>query len=119
MTQQSPLVVLVDEAAARHFWGAQDPIGKRIRSARTTRKGIVQPAPWFTVVGVVGNVKLASLDEKDVPHVYTSLYQTSGYQTPGRRWACWFAARETAPCSAVPCRAKFSRWIPTCRYRRS
>ena len=80
---QSRLVVLVDETAARHFWGAQDPLGKRIRSARTTRKGIVQP-DWFTVVGVVGNVKLASLDEKDVPHVYTSLYQTRGYQTPGR-----------------------------------
>jgi predicted permease len=82
---QSRLVVLVDEAAARHFWGAQDPIGKRVRSAsaRTTRKGIVQP-DWFTVVGVVGSVKLASLDEKDVPHVYTSLYQTPGYQTPGR-----------------------------------
>ncbi len=80
---ESRLVALVDEAAARHFWGAQDPIGKRIRSARTTRKGIAQP-DWFTVVGVVGNVKLASLDEKDVPHVYTSLYQTPGYQTPGR-----------------------------------
>jgi putative ABC transport system permease protein len=79
--KQAPLVVLVDEAAARHFWGAQDPIGKRIRSARLTRKG---PPGWFTVVGVVGNVKLASLDEKDVPHVYTSLYQTPGYQTPGR-----------------------------------
>src|SRR3984885_8996154 len=81
--KRAPLVMLVDEAAARHFWGAQDPLGRRIRSARTTRKGIVQP-DWFTVVGVVGNVKLASLDEKDVPHVYTSLYQTSGYQTPGR-----------------------------------
>ncbi len=38
--KQSPLVVLVDEAAARHFWGAQDPLGKRIRSARTIRRGI-------------------------------------------------------------------------------
>jgi predicted permease len=82
--KQAPMVMLVDEAAAHHFWGAQDPLGKRVRSALTTRKGIVQPAPWFTVVGVVGNVKLASLDEKDVPHVYTSLYQTTGYQTPGR-----------------------------------
>jgi putative ABC transport system permease protein len=81
---QAPMVVLVDEASARHFWGAQDPIGKRIRSTRTNRRGAVQPSPWFTVVGVVGNVKLASLDEKDVPHVYTSLYQTSGYQSPGR-----------------------------------
>ena len=33
---------------------------------------------------MAGNVKLASLDEKDVPHVYTSLYQTLGYTTPGR-----------------------------------
>jgi putative ABC transport system permease protein len=79
--KQAPLVVLVDEAAARHFWGARDPIGKRIRSTRTTLRGAVQPSPWFTVVGVVGNVKLASLDEKDVPHVYTSLYQTSGRRT--------------------------------------
>jgi putative ABC transport system permease protein len=78
------LVVLVDEAAARHFWGVQDPLGKRIRSTRTIRRGVVQPAPWFTVVGVVGNVRLASLDEKNVPHVYTSFYQTSGYQAPGR-----------------------------------
>ena len=110
--QQSPLVVLVDEAAARHFWGAQDPVGKRIRSTRTTRRdaavftarGIVQPAPWFTVVGVVGNVKLASLDEKDVPHVYTSLYQTSGYQTPGRNLGV--LARGTGD------RAMLSRAVP-------
>ncbi len=81
---QSPLVVLVDEAAARHFWGAQDPLGKRIRSTRAVRRGTAQATPWFTVVGVVGNVKLASLDEKDVPHVYTSFYQASGYQAPGR-----------------------------------
>ncbi len=81
---QSRLVVLVDEAAARHFWGTQDPVGKRIRSVSAIRRGILQPAPWFTVVGVVGNVKLASLDEKDVPHFYTSLYQMRGYQTPGR-----------------------------------
>jgi predicted permease len=102
--KQAPLVVLVDEAAARHFWGAQDPLGKRIRSARTTRRGIVQPAPWFTVVGVVGNVKLASLDEKDVPHVYTSLYQTSGYQTPGRNLGV--LVRGTGDC------AMLSRAVP-------
>jgi len=32
----------------------------------TAREASRRPAPWFTVVGVVGNVKLASLDEKDV-----------------------------------------------------
>ena len=35
------------------------------------------PAPWMTVVGVVGNAKLSSLDEIEVPHIYESMYQRS------------------------------------------
>ena len=75
----SQWVVLVDEAAARHFWGDRDPIGRRIRvPPDVVIYGLPQPAPWMTVVGVVGNAKLSSLDEKDVPHVYNSMYQLSG-----------------------------------------
>jgi putative ABC transport system permease protein len=74
----APLAVLVDEAAARHFWGGQNPIGRRIRSPRArVVNGVRQPSPWLTVVGEVGNTKFSSLDEKDVPHVYSSLYQNS------------------------------------------
>jgi predicted permease len=74
----SPRVAIVDEAAARHLWGSSDPVGRRIRSSRDRIvNGKPQPAPWLTVVGVVGNTKLSSLDEKDVPHVYTSMYQNS------------------------------------------
>ena len=75
----SQWVVLVDEAAARHFWGDRDPIGRRIRvPPDAIIYGLPQPAPWMTVVGVVGNAKLSSLDEKDVPHVYSSMYQLQG-----------------------------------------
>ncbi len=76
---KSQQVVLVDEAAARQFWGTQDPVGRRIRFARNfIVNGKVQPAPWMTVVGVVSSLKLGTLDEKDVPHVYGSMYQISG-----------------------------------------
>jgi len=78
-TTQNPLVALVDEAAAHRFWGDRNPIGQRIRLAQTfIVDGKPQPYRWFTVVGVVSNVKLASLDEQNVPHIFTSIYQTPG-----------------------------------------
>jgi predicted permease len=72
-------VALVDEAAARLLWGGADPVGRRVRYSRdilVSRLHYV-PAPWMTVVGVVGNAKLSSLDEIEVPHVYESMYQHS------------------------------------------
>ncbi len=72
-------VVLVDEAAVRLLWGGADPVGRRVRSSRDIILARLKPAPapWMTVVGVVGNAKLSSLDEIDVPHIYESMYQRS------------------------------------------
>jgi predicted permease len=72
-------VVLVDEAAARLLWGGADPVGRRVRSSRDIILTRLKPAPapWMTVVGVVGNAKLSSLDEIEVPHIYESMYQRS------------------------------------------
>jgi putative ABC transport system permease protein len=72
-------VALVDEAAARLLWGGADPVGRRVRSSRDISAGRLRtvPAPWMTVVGVVGNAKLSSLDEIEVPHIYESMYQRS------------------------------------------
>jgi predicted permease len=74
-------VALVDEAAARLLWGGADPVGRRVRSSQDTRVGRLNyvPSPWITVVGVVGNAKLSSLDEVEVPHIYESMYQHSKY----------------------------------------
>jgi predicted permease len=75
----SSRIVLVDEAAARHFWGSGDAVGHRIRFAQgRIVDGKPQPPAWWTVVGVVGNAKLSRLDEREVPHVYLSMYQFSG-----------------------------------------
>jgi putative ABC transport system permease protein len=72
-------VALVDEAAARLLWGGVDPVGRRVRSSRDIILSRLHPvpAPWMTVVGVVGNAKLSSLDEIEVPHIYESMYQRS------------------------------------------
>jgi predicted permease len=71
-------VALVDETAVRLLWGGADPVGRRVRYSRDIlSRGKPAPAPWMTVVGVVGNAKLSSLDEIEVPHIYESMYQRS------------------------------------------
>ena len=76
---KSQPVALVDKAAARLLWGGADPVGRRVRSSRDIILSRLKPvpAPWMTVVGVVGNAKLSSLDEIEVPHIYESMYQRS------------------------------------------
>jgi predicted lysophospholipase L1 biosynthesis ABC-type transport system permease subunit len=63
----------------RLLWGGADPVGRRVRSSRDIILSRLKPvsAPWLTVVGVVGNAKLSSLDEIEVPHIYESMYQRS------------------------------------------
>jgi putative ABC transport system permease protein len=46
----TPPVVVVSEAMARHFWPGMNPIGRRIRL-----KG--PASPWLTVAGVSGDLK--------------------------------------------------------------
>jgi putative ABC transport system permease protein len=48
----SPSVVIIDSRMASHFWPGEDPIGKRVR---WDRPGV--DVPWFTVVGIAGEVR--------------------------------------------------------------
>ena len=54
---------VISETLARQCWPGQDPIGRRFYPWSPSN-------PPVTVVGVVGDVKLFSLDEKPVPAVY-------------------------------------------------
>ena len=47
-----PPVVIVNESFAARYWPGEDPIGKRLRLARS---GVLQP--WSTVVGVVPDIQ--------------------------------------------------------------
>lgn len=62
----APLVLLVNEALAAQIWPRQDPLGQRITfgSAKNPQ------ARWYTVVGVVGNVRHDALNQAPGPEVY-------------------------------------------------
>jgi predicted permease len=62
----SPLVVIVNQRLAQHFWPGQDPIGKRLHLGTPQTQ-----TPWITVVGEVADVKLTSPDEPDSEQYYT------------------------------------------------
>jgi putative ABC transport system permease protein len=58
-TADAPLVCIVSQSIAKRFWPDNSPIGKRIRWGR-----LDGTRPWFTIVGVVGDMK-AIADPRD------------------------------------------------------
>jgi putative ABC transport system permease protein len=66
------LVTIVDEALAAKAWPGEDPLGKRLRiEVWSTRNGPIHLEPlWTEVVGVVEEVRSATLDRADGETVY-------------------------------------------------
>jgi len=60
-----PLTVVINEAMARRFWPGEEAVGKRIKWG-----GSDASDPWWTIVGVVGNVRHFRLDMEPRPEVY-------------------------------------------------
>ncbi len=69
-TPTTPLVAIIDEKLARHYWIGGDPLGKRIKLGGQTSN-----APWLTVVGVVRSVKNRRLDEDPKYYIYQPFSQ--------------------------------------------
>jgi putative ABC transport system permease protein len=61
-------VVIVSESLARKFWGAESPVGKRIRRPEPD-------APWMTIVGVSGDLRHGGLDADVRPIWYLPFTQ--------------------------------------------
>jgi putative ABC transport system permease protein len=61
----APKVVIVDETLARLFWPGVDPVGKRMYEPSSEKDllFVTKDTEWYTVVGVVGDVKLRGLAE--------------------------------------------------------
>ena len=60
-TEDSPLVVIINQAMARIWWKQQDPLGQRVRFGDQI---------WRTIVGVVEDVHHEGLDAKPEPEMY-------------------------------------------------
>jgi predicted permease len=71
--EKGPKVIVIDERLARRFWNGKDPIGHRMwkpNSAKELNSGPGPTSRWFTVVGVVGNIRLTGLTEKEPVGAY-------------------------------------------------
>ncbi len=65
-TATSPMVAIIDQTAARHFFPGLDPVGRTF-----SIDGVAgQPGPPIEVVGVVRNAKYVSLREQIHPTVF-------------------------------------------------
>ncbi|HVG06887.1 MAG TPA: ABC transporter permease [Thermoanaerobaculia bacterium] len=71
----APLVVLINEAAAKHYWPNENPLGQRIHIGPPFVPELGDPSPR-EIVGIVPNVREVGLEEEAPPIVYTPLEQT-------------------------------------------
>jgi len=66
----APEVAVINAALAARVFPGEEPVGKRVRFAAGASQ-----QPWMTIVGVVGNIKHASLEEVPRPELYITYRQ--------------------------------------------
>jgi predicted permease len=71
----TPLVIIINEAAANRFWPGEDPIGKQITVQPTSNSTVA-----LTVVGVTRDVRQSSLGDASSPEFFLH------YMQPGPSW---------------------------------
>jgi predicted permease len=64
--EQGAKVSIVSESTARKFWPSEEPIGKHFQLDMNWRGGLEE----FEVIGVVKDIRYASLSRVDLAHVY-------------------------------------------------
>jgi putative ABC transport system permease protein len=74
----APLVGVVNESMVKQYFQNEDPVGARIRWARSDGE-----PKWITIVGVVGDIKHFGLDLPEEPAVYWPYEQS---MQPWKRW---------------------------------
>ena len=70
----TPFVALINQTAAKKFWPGRDPVGTRFRSDddpnTPSGSAAANSQPWITIVGVIGDVRQAGLDQPPRPEIY-------------------------------------------------
>jgi putative ABC transport system permease protein len=73
--RETVYTILVNKALANQYWPGQDPIGKRLRAAG---RDAPDRRPWYTVKGVVADVRHEGLREPPRPLIYFPVNRRDG-----------------------------------------
>lgn len=65
-----PGVIVINAAMAKRYWPNEDPVGKRMAIGDSSKD-----SSWRTIVGIVGDVRHASLTEEPVPFAFIDYRQ--------------------------------------------
>ena len=72
-------VVVINQAMARAYWPGEDPLGKRIAipgfDQQTFARYRAGSNEWFTIIGIVGDVRDESVSAPPVPQLYVPYFQ--------------------------------------------
>ena len=66
----APPVAIINDALARRAWPDQDPVGRRFRIGPRESEG-----SWYTIVGVVADMRRQGLEREAPPQIFVSLAQ--------------------------------------------
>jgi putative ABC transport system permease protein len=66
IVENAPPAIIVDETMAKRYWPNEDPIGKRLKFDDPNLK-----SPWFSIIGVVGDVRQEGLESTPGLMAYT------------------------------------------------
>ena len=75
----TPRVVVINEKMAATYWPGENPIGKLVRARSMEAWPAGHPAPWLTVIGVVGAVRTYGLESEPRAEMYVSFRQVPGW----------------------------------------
>jgi putative ABC transport system permease protein len=67
----APPVAIINDAMARHLWPGHDPVGKRFKLGPRDCGN-----PWYTVLGVVADMRRQGPEREPFPQMFVSLAQS-------------------------------------------
>jgi predicted permease len=74
----APRVAIINDALARHSWPGADPIGRRFMFGPRESEG-----PWYTVIGVVADMRRQGPEREAPPQVFVPLAQNPASRNVG------------------------------------
>ena len=74
-------VAVINRTMAERFWAGENPIGQRVRARSMEAGGGGTPAPWLTVIGIVGDVRTFGLETDARAEMYVHFRQRPQWTT--------------------------------------